>query len=65
MKRTCILVVESCKVEGKLLITLWIMRIMWNAHKEFHIHTSNNILLSSSNWMGHELKKPLLPPCQA
>jgi len=30
---------------------------MWNAHKEFPIHTFENISLSSSNWKGHKPKE--------
>ncbi len=33
------------------------MQIMWNAHKEFPIHASKSILLSSSTWMGHKQKE--------
>jgi len=49
MRRTCLLIVKSCKLEGKLLITFKTMQIMWDAHKEFPICTFHNILLSLSN----------------
>jgi len=49
MRRTCSPIVESYKMEGKLLITFKTVRIMWNAHKEFPICTFEKILLSLSN----------------
>lgn len=39
MRRACLLVVKSCKAEGKLLITSRTMLIKWNGHKEFPIQT--------------------------
>ncbi len=60
MKRTSFLLLESCKVEGNLLITSKIVQIMRNAHKEFLIHTFENISFNSSNWKGHEPEATLV-----
>jgi hypothetical protein len=59
MRRTSLPIVESYKVEGKLLTNFKTMWIKWNAHKEFPICTFKNILLSLSNWMSHKLEKTL------
>ncbi len=59
MRRVGLQILESYKVEEKLLVSFRIMQIMWNAHKEFPIRTFKNISLNSSNWEGHELEETL------
>jgi hypothetical protein len=59
MRRVSLLVVKSCKLEGNLLVMSRIVRIKWNAHKEFPIRTSKSILFSSLYLVGHEPKETL------
>jgi hypothetical protein len=59
MKIVGLSIVESYKVEGKLLVTSIIVRIKSNAHKEFPICAFKNILFSLSNLMGHKPKETL------
>jgi hypothetical protein len=56
MKRSCLPVIVSFKVEGKLLVTSRILWIIGNAHKEFPIGTFERAI-------NH--KNPLPPPCLA
>jgi len=57
MRRVGLPILESYKMEEKFLVSSKTMQIMWNAHKEFPIHTFKNISLNSSNWEGHELEE--------
>jgi hypothetical protein len=60
MKRVDLPIVESCKVEGKLLITSKILWIKWNANEEFPICTTKNIFFNSLSSVDHEPKKTLV-----
>jgi len=60
MKTIGLWIVKSCKAEGKLLVTYRAVQIIWSKHKKVCIHTSENILLNSSDSLGHKQKETLV-----